>query len=302
MTEGRAMTLEERIAELMPVFTDDSSCVNEQVKEPCDNDPIVDAEPNIHTVSPDIVLSETIPEESMPLNENQKAVEPKQESMPLNENQTTIELKQESMNLNEAKENQKTVEQSTEPKKPRLPSRYAQKQAEFDRAREMEAKAKGKKPIAAKSEPIKQENVAPGTEMKRVMIAGKWKFVPVTANEPVKVTKASVPKETVTKKVPYANIIKQDAIKRIEKNATSIAELQRIQYEADLSDLNTKDISVRDLRKLRQQKLEKERIEAERAKKDTLINQIMRDSTKSEFSKLLQIRKLSQGKGYPRSQ
>lgn len=296
MTE---MTLEERIAELFPVFEGDlngSSSVNEQVKEPIVIPELQESDTHVtHMTKPDEPVNVHMTQsESVPLDETPVTESESNEPVNVQESQSRSDEPNVHVAQSDTQETDKT------PKKPKLPSRFAQKQAEFERARELEARAKGKKVVPSKTQPVKQE-VTTGQQMKRVLIAGKWKMVPVTEPEVMPKQVKRKPAETTPgKKVPYASIIKQDAIKRIEKNATSIAELQRIQYESDLADLNTKDISVRDLRRLRQQKLENDRLEAEKAKKDTLINQIMRDNTKSEFSKLLQIKKLSQGKGYPR--
>lgn len=174
--------------------------------------------------------------------------------------------------------------------KPRIPARYAAKYAEFLKLQEKEKRKTNPKSVVdpPKAAPKQTGDV----EMRRVMIAGKWRMVPLQQ------MKADAP-APVPKKTAYSKLIEEEAVKRMTKNATSIGEIHRIQAKVELPDVDPTKMTIKEIRDLKDQRREQERQEMTKGKRETIVQQIMRDNTKSEFAKLLQIRKLSQGSGYP---
>ena len=196
----------------------------------------------------------------------------------------------------------------------RVPTRYAALQKEFEEKKAREERMK-KKTVEEPKKEIKGA-VSNNTQMRKVKIGGRYRYVPVVVDpkieeavvneEPVSEVKKAfvnrsknpvvVETEEKKRKIPttYAKIINDEMRKKIEKNAKSISELQRLQCEHELTDIDSGTISIKDLRRMRDEKREREREKAlNEGRKDSILKEIMRDDSRSEFSKLLEINRLS---------
>ena len=196
----------------------------------------------------------------------------------------------------------------------RVPTRYAALQKEFEEKKAREERMK-KKTVEEPKKEIKGV-VSDNTQMRKVKIGGRYRYVPVVVDskieeavvneEPVSEVKKEfvnrsknpvvVETEEKKRKIPttYAKIINDEMRKKIEKNAKSISELQRLQCEHELTDIDSGTISIKDLRRMRDEKREREREKAlNEGRKDSILKEIMRDDSRSEFSKLLEINRLS---------
>lgn len=196
----------------------------------------------------------------------------------------------------------------------RVPTRYAALQKEFEEKKAREERMK-KKTVEEPKKEIKGV-VSDNTQMRKVKIGGRYRYVPVVVDpkieeavvneEPVSEVKKAfvnrsknpvvVETEEKKRKIPttYAKIINDEMRKKIEKNAKSISELQRLQCEHELTDIDSGTISIKDLRRMRDEKREREREKAlNEGRKDSILKEIMRDDSRSEFSKLLEINRLS---------
>ena len=185
-------------------------------------------------------------------------------------------------------------------------------------------KRSGKKQVVQKEEkPVIQEVVeqtdAP-QEMRRVIVAGKVKYLPVKTSQPKTTIHTSTrpvavsPVQSIstarrmagsnisnTKKIPqkYAKQMENEYKKQTIKNVKNFSDLRRVRAMQDIvnnSGIDVNKASINELRRLRneqrRQEQDQSRIRASNSK-ETAIQEILNNDKMSELAKTLAIKNLS---------